>query len=73
MTAPKKTLTSNLEARLKKRFDDKIPQSNMLARLFNLRCDEGCVVTEETLQTWLDGTAEPSELQLKTLQAWLGP
>ena len=72
MAAPKKFLASDLEARLKDRYDNEVPQSNMLARLFNMRCDEKDAITEKTMQAWLDSKAEPSDGELEVLQAWLG-
>ena len=72
MAAPKKTLASDLEACLKHRYDNEIPQANMLARLFNMRCDEKDAITEKKMQAWLDGKSEPSGPELKVLQAWLG-
>ena len=72
MAAPKKTLASDLEACLKRRYDNEVPQANMLARLFNMRCDEKNAITEKTMQAWLDGKAEPTALELKVLRAWLG-
>ena len=72
MDAAKKTLASDLDACLKRRYDNEIPQANMLARLFNLRCDEKDAITEKTMQAWLDGKVEPSGPELKLLQAWLG-
>lgn len=71
MAAPKKTLVSDLEACLKRRYDNEIPQANMLACLFNMRCDEKDGITEKNFQAWLDGKAEPSGAELKVLQAWL--
>ena len=44
----------------------------MLARLFNMRCDEKDAITEKTMQAWLDGKAEATALELKVLRAWLG-
>ena len=72
MGAPKKTLASDLEACLKRRYDNEVPQANILARLFNMRCDEKDAITEKNMQAWLDGKAEPSSPKLKVLQAWLG-
>ena len=72
MTTPKGTFASDLEAHLRDRFDSDVPQANMLARLFNMRCDEKDAITEETMQAWLDGKAEPSGRELKVLQGWLG-
>ena len=71
MAAPKKTLASDLKTCLKRRYDNEVPQANMLARLFNMRCDEKNAITEKTMQAWLDGKAEPTALELKVLQAWL--
>ena len=72
MAAPKKTLALDLETCLRRRYDNEVPQANMLARLFNMRCDEKDAITEKTMQAWLDGKAEPTALELKVLQAWLG-
>ena len=47
MGAPKKTLASDLEACLKRRYDNEVPQANILARLFNMRCDEKDAITEK--------------------------
>ena len=66
------TLASDIDAHLKRRYDNEIPQANMLARLFNMRCDEKDAVSEAAVQDWLDGKIEPTEDQLKTLKAWLG-
>jgi hypothetical protein len=44
----------------------------MLARLFNMRCDEKNAITEEDMEASLAGKTEPTALQLKALQAWLG-
>lgn len=54
MAAPIKTLASDLEACLKRRYDNEIPPANVLARLFNMRCDEKDAVTEKNFQAWLD-------------------
>lgn len=72
MAKPQHTFAATFEAKLKERYDNKIPQANMLARLFNMRCDEEDAVNEETMQGWLHGKIEPTEDQLKTLRAWLG-
>ena len=72
MAAPKKTLALDLETCLRRRYDNEVPQASMLARLFNMRCDEKDAITEKTMQAWLDGKAEPTALELKVLQAWLG-
>ena len=72
MAAPKKTLALDLETCLRRRYDNEVPQANMLARLFNMRCDEKDAITEKTMQAWLDGKAEPSGPELKVLRAWLG-
>jgi hypothetical protein len=61
-----------LKIQLKKRYDDDVPQAHMLARLFNMRCDEKDAINEETMQAWLDGKTEPSGPELKVLQVWLG-
>jgi len=44
----------------------------MLARLFNIRCDEKDAIMDVAMQGWLDGEIEPTEDQLRTLKAWLG-
>lgn len=72
MLTSHKTFHLTLKDQLKRRYDDEIPQANMLARLFNMRCDERDAITEEVMEAWLDGKTEPTALQLKTLQAWLG-
>ena len=72
MAKPQHTFAATLKAHLKRRYDDEIPQANMLARLFNMRCDEKDAVTEEAVQGWLDGKTEPAPDQMKTLKAWLG-
>jgi hypothetical protein len=65
-------LHSDLFGILKNRYDNEVPQANMLARLFNMRRDEKDAITEKTMQAWLDGKAEPTGPELKVLQAWLG-
>jgi hypothetical protein len=72
MARPPHTFAATLKAHLKRRYDGEIPQANMLARLFNMRCDKEDAVNEEAVQGWLDGKIEPTGLQLKTLRAWLG-
>lgn len=65
-------LHSDLFGILKNRYDNEVPQANMLTHLFNIRCDEKDAITEKTMQAWLDGKAEPTALELKLLRAWLG-
>ena len=72
MAASQKTFGEVLKAHLKKRYDNELPQANMLARLYNMRSDEKDAITEEMMEDWLDSKTEPTETQLKTLQAWLG-
>ena len=72
MSALLNSFDVTLKIQLKKRYDDDVPQAHMLARLFNMRCDEKDAINEETMQAWLDGKAQPKEGQLKILQAWLG-
>jgi hypothetical protein len=72
MAKPQHTFAETFEAHLEKRYDDEIPQVNMLARLYNMRCDKKDAITDATMQGWLDGETLPSEGQMKTLRAWLG-
>jgi hypothetical protein len=71
MAKPQPTFAATLKATLKRRYDE-VPQANMLARLFNMRCDEEDAIDEGTVQGWLDGKTEPTPDQLKTLKTWLG-
>jgi hypothetical protein len=72
MHGTQKKFSATLRVSLKKRFDDDLPQANMLARLYNMRCEEKDAITEDTMRGWLDGETLPSEGQLTILQAWLG-
>jgi len=71
MATPPHTFAATLKAKLKERYDSEIPQADMLARLFNMRCEEKDAINKGTMQGWLDGKIEPTGLQLKTLRAWL--
>ena len=52
MAAPKKTLASDLEACLKRRYDNEVPQANMLAWLDGKA--EPTALELKVLQAWLD-------------------
>jgi len=72
MTTSKQTFGATLRAHLEKRYDDALPQANMLAKLYNMRSDEKDFISGEVMQAWLDDKIEPTDLQLKTFHAWLG-